>query len=268
MSNELFAAINFAATGNLSISYYWDNLWDLYIDDTQYSFSNIGGSNFYYYAEAGKYYILYVKRSINSGHYCLKMSAVDDQGRVVQISYGLPILVNSAPFNSTIIVQVCGDWFKTGSEQWDDWNALNGDGCSSTWTIETGWTWSGVSNINSNKCIEIWGDGKRFNSNSTYWDDGNTIDGDGWSSLCIIDNSFEWSGGSSTSKDYWTKEIDKGILSFTKTKYSEFSNRANNIRCIWRYFYNFFALKYISAIRPLDYNESVSINYAVIAYQE
>ena len=66
--------------------------------------------------------------------------------------------------NSTIIVQVCGDWFKTGSEQWDDWNALNGDGCSSTWTIETGWTWSGVSNINSNKCIEIWGDGKRFNS--------------------------------------------------------------------------------------------------------
>ena len=56
MSNELFAAISFAATGNFSISYYWDNLWDLYIDDTQYSFSNIGGSNFYYYAEAGKYY--------------------------------------------------------------------------------------------------------------------------------------------------------------------------------------------------------------------
>ena len=56
MSNELFAAISFAATGNFSISYYWDYLWDLYIDDTQYSFSNIGGSIFYYYAEAGKYY--------------------------------------------------------------------------------------------------------------------------------------------------------------------------------------------------------------------
>ena len=64
--------------------------------------------------------------------------------------------------NTTIIVQVCGDWFKTGSEQWDDWNTFNGDGCSSSWTIETGWTWNGVSNINLNKCTEIWGDGKRF----------------------------------------------------------------------------------------------------------
>ena len=27
---------------------------------------------------------------------------------------------------------------------------------------------------------EIWGDGKRFNSISTYWDDGNTANGDGF----------------------------------------------------------------------------------------
>ena len=57
MSNELFAAISFASTGNLSVSYYWDKWWDLYIDDTQYSFSNVTSGNFFYYAETGKYYI-------------------------------------------------------------------------------------------------------------------------------------------------------------------------------------------------------------------
>ena len=36
---------------------------------------------------------------------------------------------------------------------------------------------------------EIWGDGKRFNTISTYWDDGNKINGDGyrkWQGYIII----------------------------------------------------------------------------------
>ena len=81
-----------------------------------------------------------------------------------QINLKSTVVLISILCSSTIIDQICGDWFKTGNEQWDDWNTLNGDGCNLTWIIEAGWTWNGVSNIASNKCIEIWGDGKRFNS--------------------------------------------------------------------------------------------------------
>ena len=37
-------------------------------------------------------------------------------------------------------VQVCGDGVKTSSEQCDDGNLVSLDGCSSTCTIESGWT--------------------------------------------------------------------------------------------------------------------------------
>ena len=40
---------------------------------------------------------------------------------------------------------------------------------------------------------EIWGDGKRYNSNSSYWDDGNTANGDGCQGRC------------SYSKEYWVQ---------------------------------------------------------------
>ena len=52
------------------------------------------------------------------------------------------------------------------SEQWDDGNDINGDGCSSTCLIETGYTWSGSPSV-WQKC----GNGKKEGTEG--WDDGN-----------------------------------------------------------------------------------------------
>ena len=93
--------------------------------------------------------------------------------------------------------------FKVSSEGWDDHNLANGDGCSSTWIKETGWTCTGGTPTTPDTWIEIWGDGLKFNTVTTYWDDGNNINGDGWDSTCTIETGWTWTGGSSTSKDTW-----------------------------------------------------------------
>ena len=49
------------------------------------------------------------------------------------------------------------------------------------------------------------GDGIR--TGSEKWDDGNTVNGDGWSSDCLtIESSWVWTGGSLTSKDTCTSD--------------------------------------------------------------
>jgi cysteine-rich repeat protein len=97
--------------------------------------------------------------------------------------------------------EVWGDGKVVGTEVWDDGDSSDGNGCSSTWTVETGWNCWGGSPTSPDTCIEIWGDGKRFNTLSTYWDDGNTNDNDGWSSTCSTEVEFSWNGGSQTNPD-------------------------------------------------------------------
>ena len=67
--------------------------------------------------------------------------------------------------------------------------------------FEYAWTGGSISTADSWK--EIWGDGIKLNTDKTYWDDGNTINYDGWSSSCLIEDKYIWSGGSITSKDIW-----------------------------------------------------------------
>ena len=38
---------------------------------------------------------------------------------------------------------------------------------------------------------------------SEEWDDGNLVNGEGWSSSCTIEDSYVWAGGSETGKDTW-----------------------------------------------------------------
>ena len=77
---------------------------------------------------------------------------------------------------------------KEGSEQWDDGNKINGDGCSSTCVIETGYSWSG----NPSSWSTVWGDG--LIKGSEEWDDKNTVNGDGWSSTCKVEENYSWNG--------------------------------------------------------------------------
>ena len=122
-------------------------------------------------------------------------------------------------------VPLWGDAMRAGFEIWDDGNTYSGDGWSNTWaSIEDGFIWSGGSltskdiwikwssgyyqNNSKNQWVWKWGDGLRVSSE--YWDDGTTINGDGWRSDCLlVETDYIWRGGSSTSKDIWTK-WDKG----------------------------------------------------------
>ena len=114
----------------------------------------------------------------------------------------------------------CGDSLRAGSEVCDDGNTSSGDGWSSNClTIESGYAWTGGSLTSKDTCtlwsagfypdstkaswITVWGDGLR--AGSEVWDDANTSSGDGCSSDCTsIETNYIWTGGSTTSKDYWS----------------------------------------------------------------
>ena len=83
----------------------------------------------------------------------------------------------------------------TSAKNWDDGNNVDGDGWSSSWFRENGWTWSGGSLESQDTWTEIWGDGIRFNSNSSYWDDGNILNGDGCNYSWSVEPNWEWSRG-------------------------------------------------------------------------
>ena len=115
--------------------------------------------------------------------------------------------------NKDIWLDIWGDGKKYTSDTkfWDDGNTIDNDGWSSSWYIEVGWKWSGGSSNSKDTWSEIWGDGKRFNSNTTYWDDGNIESGDGWSSTWSIENGWKWSGGSKVTADNWIEIWGDGI---------------------------------------------------------
>ena len=131
----------------------------------------------------------------------------------------------SNPSYPTICKEIWGDGVKIGSEKWDDGNTANGDGCSSTCTIEAGFAWSGGSiyakdtwvywtsglytNTDQSQCIPHCGDG--FRAGSEKCDDGNTSSGDGCLNDCSsVEAGFICTGGSPTSKDTCIK-WDKGF---------------------------------------------------------
>ena len=133
--------------------------------------------------------------------------------------------------NSNIVAEICGDGFRIGSEQWDDSGTKSGDGWDSNWKVETGWIWSGGSVDSKDACSEDWGDGIRFNSNSTYWDDGNTHNDDGWSSTWAIETGWTCKGGSLTSKDTWTEICGDGKRFNSNSTYWDDGNTASEDGC-------------------------------------
>lgn len=88
------------------------------------------------------------------------------------------------------VVPVCGNGKleNNGSalEGCDDGNTVDGDGCSSTCTVETGYSCNGDFNTPST-CNTVCGDG--IMAGSETCDDSNTNSGDGCSSVCQIENN-------------------------------------------------------------------------------
>ena len=80
------------------------------------------------------------------------------------------------------------------------YNTNDGDGCSLTWDIESGWTWSGDSQTSKDTCLEIWGDDK------------NTTPNDGCSSDCKTENRYNWAPVSPDTFSTWTAICEDGLV--------------------------------------------------------
>ena len=124
-----------------------------------------------------------------------------------------------SPNTKDVWTEIWGDSKKFNSvvTYWDDGNLSNGDGWDAFCKIESGYTWSGGSSTSKDVCKEICGDGKKYNQLSTYWDDGNLIGGDGWSSTCSVETGFLWSNGSTIAKDIWILTIKTPTASAVAT---------------------------------------------------
>lgn len=83
---------------------------------------------------------------------------------------------------------VCGNGVIESGESYDDGNTTNGDGVSSTCTLETGWTCSGT----PSSCTPICGDG--LIKGPEGCDDGGTSNGNGCSSTCTVESGYSCSG--------------------------------------------------------------------------
>ena len=125
--------------------------------------------------------------------------------------------------------EICGDGkrFNSISTYCDDGNTSSNDGCSSTWNVETGWTCSGGNSSTKDSCSEVWRDGKRFNYVSTYWNDGNTLDGDGWSSSNSTETGWTCYRGISSKIDPWTEIWGDGKRFNTNATYCDDGNTLN-----------------------------------------
>ncbi|CAI2371785.1 unnamed protein product [Moneuplotes crassus] len=95
----------------------------------------------------------------------------------------------------------CGDGVKGNFEECDDGNQNGSDGCDSNCILEDYFTCTQSDVSQPAQCTEDCGDGRRFNSLTTYCDDNNTVGGDGCSSDCKVEDGYKCTGGSSTQKD-------------------------------------------------------------------
>jgi len=72
-------------------------------------------------------------------------------------------------------------------EEWDDGNTNNGDGWSSSWTVEFEYSWS-VANPS------VWVEYECPNGyleSTEQWDDDNSTPGDGWNNIWEIETGWE-----------------------------------------------------------------------------
>ena len=99
----------------------------------------------------------------------------------------LSVTIGPTTFNPSEHTIVCGDRLQHASEECDDWNDESGDGCSSTCTIETGYTCPF-----EEACIPNCGDGDI--DAGEQCDDGGNSDNDGCSKTCQIEDGYTCPG--------------------------------------------------------------------------
>ncbi|EKX51708.1 hypothetical protein GUITHDRAFT_102312 [Guillardia theta CCMP2712] len=107
-----------------------------------------------------------------------------------------------AAIGTEINVYACGDGLVSRSaEECDDGNTESNDGCSSSCSVEYGYSCHSTPSL----CKTICGDGRRVSleyGGLEQCDDGNLYDGDGCSSACAIEFNYSCIGGTPLTRDY------------------------------------------------------------------
>ena len=161
-SAKIISTIKAPYTGTFTFNVAWDYYWSIYFDNVEYIHNSAYSGTFTASLIQNKYYLFYVEWYNASGSYefSLTWSYSGQSSIVIPSSYlYLPSLVYSSPYSVTV-TPIWGDGLKISPEQWDDNNTDNGDGCSSGWNIESGWSWLGGSSSSKDTWTEICGDGK------------------------------------------------------------------------------------------------------------
>lgn len=113
----------------------------------------------------------------------------------------------------------------------DDGNTLSGDGWMSTCGVGTKWTCSGGSPTTASVWVDKWGDGYVTTPAVGYWDDGNTINGDGCDSSCIVESNWQWTLGDTNTASSWTDIWGDGVVVITITDYCDDGNTSASDGC-------------------------------------
>jgi len=128
--------------------------------------------------------------------------------------------------------EIEGDGHVVGDEECDDANTIDGDGCSSTMTVETGWSCDGSVDVTST-CTSTCGDGIYVAGEGC--DDGNTEDGDGCDSTCSVETYFTCSStiGSTTTCD--CMRVRKDWRDLTDTEQARYISAVQDLKAAGTY---------------------------------
>ncbi len=106
----------------------------------------------------------------------------------VEGGYTCPTANGTGGACQPVAMPKCGDGALGFGEYCDDGNTASGDGCSSTCTVETGYTCPTA----GQKCtlVTYCGDGVLTVADGEQCDDGNAVGGDGCSATCVIEANY------------------------------------------------------------------------------
>jgi cysteine-rich repeat protein len=128
--------------------------------------------------------------------------------------------------------EICGDGLNMGLLECDDGDTSGGmDGCSSGCAVVEGWYCYGGDHSNADGCYEICGDPYHYyyDVSNMQCDDGNSYDGDGCSSDCLIESGWDCTNDWVIATDYdiptvCTEVCGDGVRFNTDTDYCDTSS--------------------------------------------
>lgn len=139
----------------------------------------------------------------NYAKYCDDGNQYDGDGcsRFCEMEYTFTCAGGNSTTPDTC-TEACGDGINLGFNDCEDTNKRNGDGCSSTCKVEPGWFCELDFNTGFDTCSELCGDGRIFyRSPFMMCDDGNSVDGDGCSLDCSVEDGWTCAGGNGSTPD-------------------------------------------------------------------